>query len=331
MFDAPTADAGAGWLKTWLRRAAWGAVALFLYWWLFLPHPYQVMRLGITVLAVSVQGHVAVGNADGQLILWSPGDAEGRWLRTEGKPFHDLLFSHDSKHLLATADHVEEWTSAELWRQITEMAHGYGYGSVRLDRLAKNVYYTTARGELEAKGFDGNYPRWKTCCLDVYGELDLSADGSMLLSSGHEPRLWSTKDGKPGRSLLPYDENLAFRVAMFSRDQTGVFVGGQDGRMRRLPLAEGEASRQTEALPFAIESAVEFEGDWIAYGAAGEAVQLWNWRNGQWKRLEGVVPSSNLARNAGGDLVMGTERGDIEVWGVDGLLKRRWAAWPVAP
>lgn len=286
---------------------------LGLAWLFFAPRPEVALRRGITVLALSAYGKLAVGNADGRVALLDIGSpAPVIEVRRDGPALNDLRFSSDGKTLLVAARDVWSWQNGTLSRITKDQRN---YGCIRYSTDGKRVFWSTGNGEIEARSTESMGLIWRNCCSTVYGDLAVSPDGETLASAGHEPRLWRTSDGEMQQSLLPY-KNFTFRPILYSRLGDRIWLGSQDGSVWDVKFA-----LRSPAAPHYIDSIAELPGGWLAFGAAENPIRLWQPETGLSGILSEAIPSSNLVSNLGsgqsGDLVFGNRNGEIEVWSIN--------------
>ena len=265
------------------------------------------------------------GNRDGvERFAFSPDGKPA----TTGSHVNDVAFSPDGEIVVGGFDDG----TARLWRKddwsqernVVATLKGHDGPVVDVDYSPNGRFIATASADGSAVVWEAStsaqVARFHAPKRSAIRGVAFSGDGSLLATGGDDGsvRVW-----RPGGDTYPLPHDGPVNAAQFSPDGTFVITASDDGKARVWFAASGElvAMLQPPAASDPVplkDVAIDPAGRWVAAGAEGGVVNLWDARTcahlTEIAAHKGDVTSVSYLRD-----------GTLMTAGVDGIL-RFWTA-----
>jgi WD40 repeat protein len=253
-------------------------------------HHFAAGEAAVNAVAASADGRwIATGAADGSVQLWEVAEGEG----AEGRQ-------------AATFDgHTAAVTSATFSADDASLLTASLDGSIRV----WDVKDRSQTGRIDAPG--------------AVNAIALVGDGSQLASAGPDKliHLWSLPDRSSGSDAHRLGRvPLRISALAASADRKQLAVGGDDGRIRVVDVADGSIVRSLFGHHGPIAClAFQAGGELLASAAADGELRVWDLGNSRpMAILRGPSPADVIAMHPSGkQLATGTAAGDVTLWKLD--------------
>ncbi len=281
----------------------------------------------LRALAVASDGsQVASGGAAGA-VQWSPDGAIVRRLETHRIAVSKLVYSADSKVLIAGCrdGSIQTWdaTSGKPLALYTEHrmevsslavdAHSALFVTGSYDNTAR-VWSLTNESSLSQVKVPGCY----FAAVALNAEILATADNA----PSNRVKIWDWRTGKM-RRVLPEVSGTTMALAWLPNGQLA--AGGEDRIVRVWDIESGELMRAWPALPQNIASLAVFsQRQTLVAGSWEGTVVAWNYETGEeLKRWETGNLVDLVAGPAVGEVTLGTVENRLQIWDpANGTLMR---------
>ncbi len=298
------------------------------------------MRRIVAVAESSSGRWVAAAAESGWVTIWDREDRQRpeqvRFNRgpVDG-PINDLRFSPDGKLLAIAGRDLAIFSTGKMEPLRVLRDDKANYGTVRFRADGESMVTVTGGAMIEEIATETGVVTQRICCSTIGGEVAYAPSGDGILSAGHWPTLWNPATGRPSLRYAGEREIETLRPIGF--DGSGhVYMGSQDGRVYGWDVASGERLERSPAQTGYVDNLAVIRGHtpgavWIAMARTGGQVNLWKPGSEGLRKLEGAAAFSTMAAGAEpGTLLLGNNRGSVEVWDIEAGRLLEYFSEPVA-
>ncbi len=280
-------------------------------------------------IAISASGEwLAAGTASGHIAIWKrDAAAPAATHRFDNGPLNDLQFTPDGRWVAIANRGLTLVSLDPVVPTRTLRDDDRNYGSIRFPADGQRAATITGAGVIETISTATGASLTTACCSSIAGELDFTADGALLVTAGHLPRLSDARSGTLIAALTGERQFMLLGpIAFLSGD---LLIGSQDGRIRRWDVSTRRLVATSPASPDWAETiAVHPQTGLVAFAAHGHLVRLWDPRTNLLTSIAGLRTSSNLVFTPVDHLLAVGAAGAIEFWDTQTAVRRRTLHFP---
>jgi WD40 repeat protein/energy-coupling factor transporter ATP-binding protein EcfA2 len=285
---------------------------------------------GVTGAIFSPEGSqiATFGSNIGDIKLWHNGN--GRWeiettLTGHSSTIHDVSFNPNNSSMLVSvsADHtVKVWDLEGVEPAKFRTSNGT-LGDISLSPDGKVIATVSADGSLKIWNLEGSLKKNISEEVSVFSKITFSSDGKKIISSHrNKVQFWNIETGE-SKIIIEQEsprrpsQRNDFGRAIFSKNNTKIVVGKQDGTIKILSLDGREVKTLTGGGEIVVYSP---NGKILASASKDNTIKLWNTEGKELLPLVGsnyaitslvFSPDSKI-------LVAGNENGNILIFDVAG-------------